>query len=155
MSTAGDPLIPLRRTAGTNREEPMPVRHLYLIATAVIVACAPARTSSVSRSSNALTAEELAAFKLEGRTAYEVVSRLRPAWLRVRGIQSITGVTSADSSEFALVIVDGHPLGRISVLRDIQAYQLSNLRYYDPSESGGRFGTRGANGVIEVRLKGR
>ena len=133
----------------------MLVKHLYLIATAVIVACAPARTSSASHSSNVLTAEELTAFKLEGRTAYEVVSRLRPAWLRVRGVQSISGASSADSAEFALVIVDGHPLGRIGVLRDIQAYQLSDLRYYDPSESGGRFGTRGANGVIEVRLKAR
>ena len=73
----------------------------------------------------------------------------------MRGVQSISGATSADSSEFALVIVDGHPLGRIGVLRDIQAYQLSDLRYYDPSESGGRFGTRGANGVIAVRLKSR
>jgi hypothetical protein len=132
----------------------MPAKHLYLIATAVIIACAPAGTSRASRSSNVLTAEELAAFKLEGRTAYEVVGRLRPAWLRVRGVQSISGV-SLDSTEFALVIVDGHPLGRIGALRDIQAYQLSGLRYYDPSESGGRFGTRGANGVIEVRLKGR
>ena len=133
----------------------MSVKHFYLAALVVIVACAPARTSTVSRSSNVLTAEELTAFRLEGRTAYEVVSRLRPAWLRVRGVQSISGASSVDSAEFALVIVNGHPLGRIGALRDIQGYQLSDLRYYDPSESGGRFGTRGANGVIEVRLKER
>jgi hypothetical protein len=131
----------------------MSVKPLYLVA--VIVACTPSTpaTSRPSRSSNVLTAQELGTFNYEGRTAYDVVSRLRPAWLRVRGVQSISG--ASDSTEFALVVVDGHPLGRIGILRDIQAEQMNDLRYYDPSEAGGRYGARGASGVIEVRLKSR
>ncbi len=131
----------------------MSVKHLYLIAAAVIAACAPSTssTSGVPRSSSALTVEEIAAFSTEGRTAYDVVSRLRPAWLRARGVES--RVRTTDSTEYALVVVDGHPMGHIGALRDIQAYQLSDMRYYDPSEAGGKFGERGASGVIEIRLK--
>jgi hypothetical protein len=124
-----------------------------------IVGCATsAATSGGSRNSNVVTAEELAAFNWEGKTAYDVVSRLRPSWLRVRGVQGLpraSDVAASDSSEYALVIVDGHPMGRVGLLRDIEAYQLSDLRYSDPSEAGGKFGTRGANGAIEVRLKTR
>ena len=103
------------------------------------------------RSGSALTVQEIAAFNTEGRTAYDVVSRLRPTWLRARGVEP--RVMASDSSEYALVVVDGHPLGRIGALRDIQAYQLSDMRYYDPSEAGAKFAERGASGVIEVRLK--
>ncbi|HYU52104.1 MAG TPA: hypothetical protein VEK37_04135 [Gemmatimonadaceae bacterium] len=134
----------------------MSVKHLHLIAVAAMVACAPSTSgtshaSAAPRSSNALAVEEITAFSTEGRTAFDVVSRLRPAWLRARGVQSIARGT--DSTEFALVVVDGHPMGRIGTLRDIPAYELAGMRYYDMSEAGGKFGERGANGVIEVRLK--
>jgi hypothetical protein len=62
-------------------------------------------------------------------------------------------VGPSDSTEYALVVVDGHPSGRIGSLRDIQAYQVSDIRYYDVGEAPGKFGERGASGVIEVRLK--
>src|SRR5437867_7091058 len=134
----------------------MSVKDLYLVAVVAVVGCATSTSgtsnaSGVARSGNALTVEEIAAFNPEGRTAYDVVSRLRPTWLRARGVQSLA--TASDSSEYALVVVDGHPLGRIGALRDIQAYQLSDIRYYDPSEGGAKFAERGASGVIEVRLK--
>ena len=134
----------------------MSVKHLHMVAIAAIVGCATSTsgTSNISgtpRSGSALTVEEIAAFNTEGRTAYDVVSRLRPTWLRARGVEP--RVMASDSSEYALVVVDGHPLGRIGALRDIQAYQLSDMRYYDPSEAGAKFAERGASGVIEVRLK--
>jgi len=137
----------------------MSVKVFYLLAVAVIAACAStAGTSKAARNSNVLTAEELAAFNWEGKTAYDVVSRLRPSWLRVRGVQGLpraSDVAASDSSEYALVVVDGHPMGRVGLLRDIEAHQLSDLSYYDPAEAGGKFGSRGANGAIEIRLKSR
>lgn len=128
----------------------------YVVAIAAIVACATGASgtsspSAGSRSSTVLAAEQIAAFGVEGRTAYDLVARLRPKWLVVRGVQSLTGLT--DSTEFALVMVDDHPVSRIGALRDIQAYQVADMRYYDVGEAGGKFGTRGASGVIEVRLK--
>ena len=134
----------------------MSVKDLYPLAIVAIVGCASSTSgtsnaSGVPRSGSALTVQEIAAFNTEGRTAYDVVSRLRPTWLRARGGEP--RVMASDSSEYALVVVDGHPLGRIGALRDIQAYQLSDMRYYDPSEAGAKFAERGASGVIEVRLK--
>src|SRR5438093_5500860 len=96
------------RTALTNGG-PMSVKHLHLVAIAAIAACAPSTSgtsnaSGAPRSSNALTVEEITAFNTEGRTAFDVVSRLRPSWLRARGVQSIA--RASDSTEYALVIVD-------------------------------------------------
>jgi hypothetical protein len=134
----------------------MKSQHLYVAALAAILGCATATPgtsgpSAGSRSSSALTAEQIATFGVEGRSAYDLVSRLRPKWLVVRGVQSIA--QASDSTEFALVMVDDHPVGRVGALRDIQAYQVSEMRYYDVGEAGGKFGGRGASGVIEVRLK--
>jgi hypothetical protein len=131
-------------------------QHLYPVALAAILSCATGAAgtsgpSAGSRSSNVLAAEQIAAFGVEGRSAYDLVSRLRPKWLAIRGVQSLTGIS--DSTEFALVMVDDHPVGRIGALRDIQAYQVEGMRYYDVGEAGGKFGGRGASGVIEVRLK--
>jgi hypothetical protein len=131
-------------------------QHLYVVAVAVILGCATgasgtSRPAAGSRSSNVLAAEQIAAFGVEGRSAYDLVARLRPKWLVVRGVQSLVG--PSDSTEFALVMVDDHPVGRIGALRDIQAYQVADMRYYDIGEAGGKFGARGASGVIEVRLK--
>jgi hypothetical protein len=131
-------------------------QHLYVAALAAILGCAtgaPGTSSppASSRSSSVLTAEQIASFGVEGRSAYDLVSRLRPKWLVIRGVQSIA--MASDSTEFALVMVDDHPVGRIGALRDIQAYQVDGMRYYDVGEAGGKFGSRGASGVIEVRLK--
>src|SRR6185503_16408194 len=131
-------------------------QHLYVIAVACTLGCATAASGTSSSagsrsSSTVLTTEQIAAFGVEGRSAYDLVSRLRPKWLVVRGVQSIA--QASDSTEFALVMVDEHPVGRIGALRDIQAYQILDMRYYDVGEAGGKFGARGASGVIEVRLK--
>jgi len=131
-------------------------QHLYVAALAAIFGCATgapgtSSPSASSRSSSVLTAAQIASFGVEGRSAYDLVSRLRPKWLVIRGVQSIA--QASDSTEFALVMVDEHPVGRIGALRDIQAYQVDGMRYYDIGEAGGKFGARGASGVIEVRLK--
>lgn len=134
----------------------MSSQRLFLVTIAVILACATGTSgtsspSAGSRSRSVLAAEQIAAFGVEGRSAYDLVSRLRPKWLVIRGVQSIAA--ASDSTEFALVMVDDHPVGRIGALRDIQAYQVESMRYYDVGEAGGKFGGRGASGVIEVRLK--
>ena len=44
-------------------------------------------------------------------------------------------------------------LGRLYALRDVEAYQVADIRFYEPAVSNGKFGPRGASGVIEVRTK--
>ena len=103
-----------------------------------------------SRSSSVLTAETDRCFWRRGP------ERLRPGILCVRrGWSSARAVDRSGQRphRIALVMVDDHPVGRIGALRDIQAYQIDGMRYYDVGEAGGKFGGRGASGVIEVRLK--
>jgi hypothetical protein len=68
------------------------------------------------------------------------------------------GVTSAQgggsSTEYAIVFVDGQQAGDINQLRNIQAYQVGEFRYYNVTEAGARYGIRaGAGGAIEVSMK--
>ena len=51
------------------------------------------------------------------------------------------------------VVVDGHPMGRVQALRDIEALQVNDIRYLDVAETGGKYGSRGSSGAIEVRMK--
>jgi hypothetical protein len=121
---------------------------------ATVVGCASPGTSGNAggpQKGTLLTADEIAKFDAEGKSAYDMVARLRPRWLLPRGVQPLRG--RSDSTEFALVIVNGLPMGRIQRLRDVEAFQVADIRYSDPSESGAKFGERGSSGVIEVRTK--
>ena len=134
----------------------MSSQRLYLVAVATVFGCAAgtagtSSTSAAPRSGAVLAAEQIATVNVEGRTAYDLVVRLRPKWLVARGVQPRVG--PSDSTEYALVVVDEHPVGRIGALRDIEAYQVADMRYYDIGEAPGKFGERGASGAIEIRLK--
>lgn len=129
-------------------------RLVAIAALAPIAACASGgaggNPSTASRY-GILNAEEIAAHSIEGSSAYDAVARLRPKWLRARGVLSLH--VASDSSEYAYVFVDGRPAGRFGVLRDIPLYQVSGLRFYDVAEAA-QFGALGEQaGVIEVRLK--
>jgi hypothetical protein len=137
-------------------ETTMNGKRLCVGAIAAIVGCASGAsgtsgTSATPRSSSILSAEQIGTLSPEGRTAYDLVTRFRPKWLLARGVQP--RLSASDSSEYALVVVDGHPTGRIGALRDIEAYQVVDMRYYDIGEAGAKFGERGASGIIEVRLR--
>jgi hypothetical protein len=135
----------------------MPVRHLYLAAVMAIAGCASGTSgtsgrSPTGRSSSVLTAEEIATLNPTGKSAYDLVVRLRPKWLAARGIESV--LTASDSSEYARVFVDGHLVGRLGTLRDIQAYDVGDIQYYDIAQAPPKFGYQAGNsGVIEVRMK--
>ena len=137
----------------------MSVKHLYVVAVAAIVACATASTSGtpgteVRRKGNLLTADEIASAHADITTAYDALSRLRPNWLAGHGVTS--SVSNGAGTEFALVFVDGQRYGDINSLRDIPAFNVGDIRYYDVTEGGARFGIRGgSSGVIEVTMKVR
>ena len=135
----------------------MSVKHLYLVAVAAIIGCAPAsgtsgpsRASAVPRRASVLAAEEIVAAYADVMTAYDALARLRPNWLNAHGVSSF----DPGSSEFAIVFVDGQQYGGLNSLRNIPAYQVAYFRYYDVTEAGATFGLRGGTGgVIEVRMK--
>ena len=134
----------------------MSVNYLYLVAVAAILGCAPASNTSaipgMHRNAKVLTAEEIEAAHADVRTAYDAIARLRPNWLASHGAMS----SDAGVNPFATVWLDGQLYGELSTLRDIPAFQVADIRYYDITEAGGKFGLRaGTGGAIEVRSRVR
>jgi hypothetical protein len=135
----------------------MSVKHLCLVAVAAAIGCSsahgasgPQGTSAVSRRTNLLTADEIVAAKADLVSAYDAVARLRPNWLAAHGLASL----DLSSNEFAVVYVDGTKYGGLESLRNIPAYQVASLRYYDVTQAGATFGLKaGTGGVIEVTTK--
>ena len=131
----------------------MSVNRLYLMAVAAVIGCASTGNTSdtprMARGASVLTAEEIAAAHADNNTVYDAVARLRPNWLAAHGTTSLQGGT-----EYAVVWVDGQQYGNLNSLRNLPAYQVADIQYYDVTQAGARFGLRaGGGGVIEVRQK--
>ena len=134
----------------------MSIKHLYLMAVAATLGCAAASgtsgTGPTPRKGSLLTADEIAVAKADVGTAYDAIARLRPTWLAPRGATSF----NTAGTDFPVVFMDGQLYGDLSSLRNIQAYHVADVRYYNASEAGAVFGLRGGtSGVIEIRSKVR
>jgi hypothetical protein len=137
----------------------MSVKYLCpLAAVAVAIACAPPPSTydvtdtptSAPRWAEVLTAEEITNTKAEEVTAYEAVSRLRPNWLAAHGVTSF----SKQGTAYATVYMDDQKYGDLNMLKNFKAFQVAEMRYYDFTQAGARFGVAAGNGgVIEVRSK--
>jgi hypothetical protein len=132
------------------------MKKLYLCALAMVVACAsqsgpnaPAGTVVARTDRNIISDAEIQS--IPSANLYDLISKLRPNFLRSRGAVSLSSGTQA--SEFATVYMDGRPYGDITSLRSIVSTQVSEVRYYDSSNAASRFGTINGNGVIEVIIK--
>lgn len=136
----------------------MSPRSLYLLAVVTSIACAPASSTTASntpgpvtgaahRDMNVITEDEIAASS--GSNAYEIVSRLRPNFLKTRGRTTIY----ASPTDYASVYVDSQPYGDITSLRNIIASQVHEIRYYSASDAVTRYGMQTGQGVIDVRTK--
>jgi hypothetical protein len=136
----------------------MSVKHLYLLAVAAALGCASQGLTSGSpgssmtqKSANYLPFDEIANAHADVSTVYDAVARLRPNWLAAHGV---TSTTASSATEYATVFVDGVLYGDLSTLRNLQAYHVADIRYYDITQSGARYGIRGgSSGVIDVRTK--
>ena len=131
----------------------MSSRLVYLLAAGALIGCASTGANpTVSRqSASVLTAEEIETAHADATSLYDAVARLRPNWLAAKGVTS--GYYNADT-QYAQVFLDGQQYGSIATLRNIQAYNVGIIRYYDVTQAGARFGIKGgASGVIEVLTK--
>jgi hypothetical protein len=126
-------------------------KHLYLIAVAVTLACAPAAVTSggsAPRRSTFLTAAEMRDANVEMGSAFDAISRLRPNWLT-----RVTESNNPPRREFARVFVDGRFYGELESLRNFDAIQIADVRFYSAAEAG-KFGLEGGlSGVIEITTK--
>ena len=130
----------------------MRLNDLYLIAFAVSLGCTAAAVPSsgpTPRRSTFVTAAEIRDANVELGSAYDAIARLRPNWLT----HVTETFTNPPRREFARVFVDGRFYGELESLRNFDASQIADVRFYSAAESG-RFGLEGGlSGVIEITTK--
>jgi hypothetical protein len=135
----------------------MSIRFLHIMLATVVIGCASSAPSSptrnpVPKAANVITVDEINEAHADVATAFEVVARLRPNWLAPHGVTS--GVAQGAGTVYAVVFYDGQRYGELNSLKQIAAYHVGEIRYYNITESGARFGIRGgSSGVIEVTSK--
>lgn len=111
-------------------------------AVVVLAACASAPSDGTTRDRNVITAEEISGH--HATDAYQLVQRLRPAWLRTRGRNSIR------SESTIRVYVNGMSFGDLSSLRQISMSDIVRLERLGAAEATQRFGTGHTNGAILI-----
>jgi hypothetical protein len=99
---------------------------------AVLVACASSGGSASSRSSpDRITAAEIRASN--ATNAYELISRLRPQWLRAPGGGSISGGVAR--SQAILVYLDGNRVGDLTTLSTISVTGVTSMQWLDAARA--------------------
>lgn len=96
------------------------------MAAAGTLACASSgSTPKASESSrDNLTSVEIK--ETSATTAYDLVSRLRPQWLRASGVASMGGRASGP---VILVYLDGNRVGTVEALRSINASGIQTMQF--------------------------
>ncbi|MGH7562532.1 MAG: hypothetical protein ACRENB_16110 [Gemmatimonadales bacterium] len=101
------------------------------------------------RSPELITLQEIDAAGEDLRTAFELVERLRPMWMRqTRGAQSITQGTPP-----VMVYVNDVRRGTVVALNEIPRAAVKEIRHLRPTDATQRFGTDHGSGAILLYLK--
>ena len=114
-----------------------------------LAACASAGAgTSRPRDYNVITQSEITA--QAGDNAYEVITHLRPQYLKTRGRTTLQPPTNP-ASEYASVFLDNQFYGDLTSLRNISALDIREIHYLPANEAVTRYGMQYGNGVIEIR----
>jgi hypothetical protein len=92
-------------------------------------------------SANVITRQQIVESNV--RTAYEVVRKLQPSWLRKRS-------RGAGTPDPVRVYVDGANRGEVDQLRLMDAATVGEMRYLNSADATTRFGTGHTSGAILV-----
>lgn len=127
-------------------------RTLIVMALLVVTACGrgagPADGLGM-RNRSILTAEEINLDKGASRTAYDVIARLRPEFLRSRGASSLQSTAPIT----AIVYVDEMRYGDLDDLKSMSAHQIFSVQYLNASDATTRFGTDHLGGAILITTR--
>jgi len=123
-----------------------PGRALFgLACVSLLIACGTGRAGP-SRNPNLITSEELRA--LDVSNAYEAIERLRPMFLRTRGVTSATA-----EAPLPVIYIDGIRAGSPDVMRTLPVVDVQEIRYVSAADATTRYGTGHMGGVIEIRIR--
>jgi hypothetical protein len=122
--------------AGRRGGRKMKFRSLLFVAAAgLTTACASSTGGSVPKaeesSRDRITSVEIAS--TPGTSAYDLVFKLRPHWLRAGATGSIGGGTM--TNQVTLVYLDGSRLGTLDALRSITATGIKSMEWIQASRA--------------------
>ena len=134
---------------------PLPLLLLLLAALAVPAALqaqdtarpAAKTAAKLRRDPDLISQLEIAAAG-DAQTAFEIVKRLRPNWLNVRGPSSINLPTPD-----VVIYVNGVRRGGPDTLKDLPITGLNEIRHLRGTEATQRFGLGHENGAILVTIR--
>jgi hypothetical protein len=121
-------------------------RFFPFLLVAALGACsaAPHRDPALSTNQEIITLDEIQASR--GYTVYDVIQKVHANFLSYRGRTSIRDTTTS----MPMVFMDDQVYGPVSVLRDIQASQISEIRLYRAWEAVIKYGTGLPGGAIAL-----
>lgn len=125
------------------------MRTLAIAAAALLTlgACAGKPRHVTPQDRNLITADEIA--KSNATNAYEAVERLRPAFLRTRGSQSLQN----QEPPTPMIYIDGMRYGPLQTLSSIPAIGIVSIQYLSAIEATQRFGFGNEGGAIMITTK--
>lgn len=121
---------------------------------AVMVVCAACASGGGSApgaergSSTRIIEAEILRLADSVNSAWEVVQRLRPQWLRSRGQVSVM----SGEGDLPIVYVNNARFGELIVLQNIEAPSVKEMRFVRAADATTRWGTGHPAGAIEVFL---
>lgn len=126
-----------------------------LVIATTLAACATGGTSSATASRTSdrsvITQSDLATAGSE--SAYDIIQRLRPEYLRVKPAQQGSFNTGMGDAPPPAVVSRGQRVGELADLRRIPAVSLAEIRYYNIEQAKIKFGMQYPGGVIELTYK--
>lgn len=127
-------------------------RILIVLALFIVTACGRGASPADGlgmRNRSILTAEEIGLDKGASRTAYDVIARLRPEFLRSRGASSLQSPTPVT----AVVYVDEMRYGDLDDLKQLSAHQIFSIQYLNAADATTRFGSDHLGGAILITTR--
>lgn len=125
------------------------MRRISIAAGALLAlgACSPKSAHVTPQDRNLITSEEIA--KSNATNAYEAVERLRPAFLRTRGSQSLQN----QEPPTAMIYVDGMRYGPLATLSSVPTIGILSIQYLNAIEATQRYGFGNEGGAILITTK--
>lgn len=110
-------------------------------------ALAQAQETRKSYPRNVITREEIQDRAPDAKTAYDVIQRLRPQFLRTRPSGSVQNRTNVPIK----VYVNGSSQSSLAALREIQSSAVVEIVYLNGNDATMEFGREHENGAIKVK----
>ncbi len=120
-----------------------------LIAILFLTGCGSSK-SGIKKSNydrHLITLEEIE--RTTGSTAYDLILKLRPFWIRGRGPRSINRNTEA---QYPMIYLNGQKFGNIDTLSEITNTNITEIKFLSPSDATIRYGVNHGGGAILIKI---